>query len=78
MVSKRDIRMISIFEVFAVNRNENDFLENMFIYKDLIFDSKNNNEEGDERAESEERISDDNTNLLRQEEETYPNMKYLN
>jgi hypothetical protein len=70
--------MISIFEVFAVNRNENDFLENMFIYKDLIFDSKNNNEEGDERAESEERISDDNTNLLRQEEETYPNMKYLN
>lgn len=76
MVSKRDIRMISIFEVFAVNRNENDFLENMFIYKDLIFDSKN--EEGDERAESDDLLSDENANAARQEEENYPNLKYIN
>ena len=36
MVSKRDYKMISIFEVFAVNRNEEDFLENLFIFKDLV------------------------------------------
>ncbi len=36
MVAKRDYKMISIFEVFAVNRNEEDFLENLFIFKDLI------------------------------------------
>ena len=30
---------MSIFEVFAANRNENDFLENMFIFKDLAYDS---------------------------------------
>jgi hypothetical protein len=36
MVSKRDYKMISIFEVFAVNRNESDFLENLFIFKDLV------------------------------------------
>ena len=76
MVSKRDIRMISIFEVFAVNRNENDFLENMFIYKDLIFDSKN--EEGEERAESEDLLSDEIANAARQEEDSYPNLKYIN
>ena len=76
MVSKRDIRMISIFEVFAVNRNENDFLENMFIYKDLIFDSKN--EENEERAESDDLISDENPNIGRQEEDNYPNLKYIN
>jgi hypothetical protein len=32
--------MISIFEVFAVNRNEEDFLENLFIFKDLVNDEQ--------------------------------------
>lgn len=36
MVSRRDYKMISIFEVFAVNRNEDDFLENLFIFKDVV------------------------------------------
>lgn len=36
MVIKRDYKMISIFEVFAVNRNEDDFLENLFIFKELV------------------------------------------
>lgn len=36
MVTKRDYKMISIFEVFALNRNEEDFLENLFIFKDLV------------------------------------------
>ena len=40
MVSKRDYKMISIFEVFAVNRNEEDFLENLFIFKDLVNDEQ--------------------------------------
>lgn len=36
LVTKRDYKMISIFEVFAVNRNEEDFLENLFIFKELV------------------------------------------
>jgi hypothetical protein len=36
MVNKRDYKMISIFEVFAINRNEDDFLENLFIFKELV------------------------------------------
>jgi hypothetical protein len=36
MVSKRDFKMISIFEVFAMNRNEQDFLENLYMLKDVF------------------------------------------
>jgi len=32
LVSNRDYKMICIFEVFAQNRNEDDFLENLGIY----------------------------------------------
>ena len=35
MVSKRNYKMISIFEVFSVNRNEEDFLENLYILKEI-------------------------------------------
>ena len=48
----------------------------MFIYKDLIFDSKN--EETEERAESDDLISDENPNIGRQEEDNYPNLQYIN
>ena len=29
MVDQKDYKMISIFEVFAINRDEDDFLENL-------------------------------------------------
>lgn len=44
MVTKRDYKMISIFEVFALNRNEEDFLENLFIFKDLVNEEQENEE----------------------------------
>ncbi len=36
MVDKSDYKMISIFEVFAINRNEDDFLENLGLFNQLI------------------------------------------
>lgn len=44
MVIKRDYKMISIFEVFAINRNEDDFLENLFIFKELVNEEDQMNE----------------------------------
>jgi hypothetical protein len=35
MVSKRNYKIISIFEVFSVNRNEEDFLENLYLLKEI-------------------------------------------
>lgn len=36
MVDQRDYKMISIFEVFAINRNEDDFLENLALFAQLV------------------------------------------
>lgn len=36
MVNDRDAKMISIFEVFAINRNEDDFLENLNFFSELV------------------------------------------
>lgn len=54
MVAKRDYKMISIFEVFAVNRNEEDFLENLFIFKELV--NEDVEEKPNPEKEEEERI----------------------
>jgi len=35
LVNDRDYKMICIFEVFAQNRNEDDFLENLGILNDM-------------------------------------------
>jgi len=35
LVEERDYKMICIFEVFAQNRNEDDFLENLGILNDI-------------------------------------------
>lgn len=71
MVSKRDYKMISIFEVFAVNRNEEDFLENLFIFKDLV------NEE--QAALAQQTVAqEESAKLQAAEEEQYPNVKVLN
>ena len=52
MVSKRDFKMISIFEVFAMNRNEQDFLENLYLLKEVF------NEEQEQQQEEEEDLLD--------------------
>jgi hypothetical protein len=66
MVAKRDYKMISIFEVFAVNRNEDDFLENLFIFKDLVHEEQNELE----KKSSPEVIE-------REEEEKFPVLKII-
>jgi hypothetical protein len=35
-VDKSDYKMISIFEVFAINRNEDDFLENIQLFATIV------------------------------------------
>lgn len=35
LVNNRDYKMICIFEVFALNRNEDDFLENLGILNEI-------------------------------------------
>ena len=67
MVTRRDYKMISIFEVFAVNRSEDDFLENLFIFKDLV----------NEEQALEDRMARD-LEIIREEEEAFPHMKVLN
>ena len=39
MVDQRDYKMISIFEVFAINRNEDDFLENLGLFAQLVLET---------------------------------------
>ena len=60
--------MISIFEVFAVNRNEEDFLENLFIFKELV-----NEENGQSLAGN-----SPPRNFEKEEEEKHPALKVLN
>lgn len=62
--------MIAIFEVFAVNRNEEDFFENLFIFKELV-NEENANEE---RQKAEELMK-----IVEKEEEAkYPILKSVN
>ena len=58
MVDQRDYKMISIFEVFAINRNEEDFLENLEIFKQLVIDqeSENDDEDNEDKKEDAEEI----------------------
>lgn len=36
LVDRSDYKMISIFEVFAINRNEDDFLENIALFAEVV------------------------------------------
>lgn len=36
MVDKSDYKLISIFEVFAINRSEDDFLENLGLFNQYM------------------------------------------
>ena len=38
LVDQRDYKMISIFEVFAINRSEEDFLENLNIFAQIFIE----------------------------------------
>jgi hypothetical protein len=40
LVKNRDYKMICIFEVFAQNRNEDDFLENLGILNNIRINSE--------------------------------------
>jgi hypothetical protein len=46
--------MISIFEVFSVNRNEEDFLENLYILKEIYNEELQEAELGQEADGSQE------------------------
>jgi hypothetical protein len=63
LVQNRDYKMICIFEVFALNRNEDDFLENLGILNEIrlqnedsqintIDDSDNGQMSGDDRMQA--------------------------
>jgi hypothetical protein len=72
MVSRRDYKMISIFEVFAVNRNEDDFLENLFIFKDVV------NEETIAAQQAVEDVpSPKKEDQEKELEESFPLLKFL-
>ena len=51
LADQRDYKMISIFEVFAINRSEEDFLENLNIFK--LFIDQDDQSPTDEDAEQE-------------------------
>ena len=50
LVAARDYKMICIFEVFAQNRNEDDFLENLGILNDLRLQNEAAPQDGGEQA----------------------------
>lgn len=54
MVDQRDYKMISIFEVFAINRNEDDFLENLGLFAHLVMEDDNDYNEEKKEADEEE------------------------
>lgn len=45
LVQNRDYKMICIFEVFAQNRNEDDFLENLGILDEIRIRQEEENEQ---------------------------------
>lgn len=55
--------MISIFEVFALNRNEVDFIENLEIYGQMIMDQHEGRED-EEPTKPEEDLSDPKLKIL--------------
>ena len=67
MVDQRDYKMISIFEVFAINRNEDDFLENLSLFAQLVMeqdDMTDGTKEDLQPEESEEDLSDPKVKIL--------------
>ena len=60
--------MISVFEVFAINRNEDDFLENLDLFKQLVMEQQEN---GTEITGFEEQKEDE------EEVKQWPKMQYL-
>ena len=50
LVDKSDYKMISIFEVFAINRNEDDFLENIQLFATIVQEEQAKKQELEEEA----------------------------
>jgi hypothetical protein len=50
--------MISIFEVFAINRNEDDFLENLALFAQLVMAQDEEQEDEEEEEDSKEDIKE--------------------
>lgn len=55
--------MIAIFEVFALNRNEFDFIENLEMYGSIYMEQEEENKTGQEVTEEED-LSDPKVKLL--------------
>jgi len=55
LVQNRDYKMICIFEVFALNRNEDDFLENLGILNEI----RRHNEESQFEQDNQQDTNDD-------------------
>lgn len=51
--------MISIFEVFAINRNEEDFLENLGLFAQLVLEIQSNGHD-----DLKQRIEVENSNVV--------------
>ena len=65
LVEKSDYKMISIFEVFATNRNEDDFLENIALFATIVHQEKEEAKKLEEEAKKkEEEESDPNIVLI--------------
>jgi hypothetical protein len=71
--------MISIFEVFSVNRNEEDFLENLYILKEIYNEELQEAELLQEGEGSQERQQPTPTKRQIEEEleRTFPQLQYL-
>mmetsp|Transcript_38716 Transcript_38716/g.37058 ORF Transcript_38716/g.37058 Transcript_38716/m.37058 type:complete len:110 (+) Transcript_38716:1578-1907(+) len=54
--------MISVFEVFALNRNETDFIENLELYGSIIMEQQEDNDM--DNLEEDEDLSDPNVAAL--------------
>ncbi|CDW71526.1 UNKNOWN [Stylonychia lemnae] len=76
MVDQRDYKMISIFEVFAINRNGEDFLENLGLFAQLVMEQEgveDQNQLIDQKADEVEEISQEDELDL-----TNPKIQVLN
>lgn len=71
MVDQRDYKIISIFEVFAINRNEEDFLENLGLFTNMIATQE------DQEEDKEDGNSEDSEGLSLLEAE-FPLLKVVN
>eukprot|EP00349_Pseudokeronopsis_sp_Brazil_P011649 CAMPEP_0202978266 /NCGR_PEP_ID=MMETSP1396-20130829/84748_1 /ASSEMBLY_ACC=CAM_ASM_000872 /TAXON_ID= /ORGANISM="Pseudokeronopsis sp., Strain Brazil" /LENGTH=111 /DNA_ID=CAMNT_0049717183 /DNA_START=2276 /DNA_END=2611 /DNA_ORIENTATION=- len=68
--------MISIFEVFAQNRNETDFIENLELYGTIAMEQQEDDLGGDEEEEEEEDLSDPNVKTLHEFKEQMGSEEY--